>query len=378
MLLALLGVVLNAYVIAKLAQLVYSDYERFKRGCALPIAAMSSADMISLLAIITSVVITGFLPKRTISQFTFKLFCKLDTYLIHSMTSFSTWCWLFVSSFRYMAVYHPLWQSSRWGLGLGSLGGIFVIAIVSNSWLLYSVQDHKNTCVEETMFQLPVLTRVLHVAELIWSYFVPALITLCMDIRVLFTHPPDFIEIMRNDKNKNSHLLFFRTFSNGHDRGTSRAIDDDSRSSCQRKKHIKKARTTVWRWLVITSINQILNLPENLVRLFALLQAPQDIKLEKEYPGIHLIALLCRFLYFTQFCFNASILSIITYRQNVQPKKVLTYAEQCKRNKTFKGEDRHLLPQMRTINQSEATLLNAIIKTDNFETSKLICLKHDV
>uniref|UniRef100_A0A1I7Y622 G_PROTEIN_RECEP_F1_2 domain-containing protein n=1 Tax=Steinernema glaseri TaxID=37863 RepID=A0A1I7Y622_9BILA len=197
MLLAVVGVLLNSYVLTRLAQLAYLDQERFKNGCGLPLAAMSLADLVSLTAIIFVVFVNAYIPNHAISPVVHSIHCKVTLYLIHSMTGLSTWCWLFVSALRYMAVYHPVWHISRWRLGRRSLGCILILSFVMNSWLLFAVNGQVQTCGEENISDDFDFNRVLHGTELCWSYILPACITFALDMRVILTRPPGLASSIR-------------------------------------------------------------------------------------------------------------------------------------------------------------------------------------
>jgi hypothetical protein len=75
-------------------------------------------------------------------------------YLIHTMTGFSTWCWLFISALRYMAVYHPLWQISRTYIGPGSLLTLLAIMLTINGWLPMVVTSDQGVCGEQSLSDL--------------------------------------------------------------------------------------------------------------------------------------------------------------------------------------------------------------------------------
>jgi hypothetical protein len=79
MLLAVVGIVLNAYVISRLAQLACHDYERFKSGCGLPLAAMSGSDLLSLLSINAMVVLNQFLPASVFTPAFGDIQCKVSS-----------------------------------------------------------------------------------------------------------------------------------------------------------------------------------------------------------------------------------------------------------------------------------------------------------
>uniref|UniRef100_A0A7E4VV80 G_PROTEIN_RECEP_F1_2 domain-containing protein n=1 Tax=Panagrellus redivivus TaxID=6233 RepID=A0A7E4VV80_PANRE len=294
MLLAVLGVILNAGVLARLAHLAYSDYYRFKTGCGLPLAAMSAADLTSLSSIIVTVVLSAFIPHNFFPPWARSLQCKVTMFLIHAMTGFSTWCWLFISAQRYMAVYHPLWHISRWQLGYGSLLLMLLFLLLTNSWLLLSVVGISHTCGEMPLTTKMDLNRIIHGIEMFISYIVPAIITFGIDYASL---------------SEDAVLAYDNTFAKHTPKITKPTT----------KQHVRRARSAVRKWLTITTIDLLLNMPDNLLRIASIISTgEQKNQSSKVY---HLIALVARLLYFAQFCFNALYLSTLVYKRNVESSK---------------------------------------------------------
>ncbi|CEF60858.1 GPCR, rhodopsin-like, 7TM domain-containing protein [Strongyloides ratti] len=328
---AAIGLILNAYVITRLIQFALSDYDRFKRGCGFPLAVMSLSDLISILGIIGNVSASLMAKFEWIQTPTHSISCKIIMYVLHTMTSFSTWCWLFVSAIRYMAVYHPLWQSTRWALGDLALYGILAISMSLNFWLLIVVNSSYFMCAEIPLSKNVDFNRIFHIIEFLWSYVLPAALTLFMDIRVIFTKPPGFIEQFQYDKKKCKKTTFLRLSSRKSLESPKFLGDVVRKNQANKRTTMKKARCNVWRFLLIVTINQLLNAPDNVFKMMAIIGGTG-------YTGdnrsliIHTIALIGRLMYFSQFCFNAAILSIIVYNHTTRPRKMLTYAEQFKKS----------------------------------------------
>ncbi|TKR96482.1 hypothetical protein L596_010492 [Steinernema carpocapsae] len=300
------------------------------------------------------------------------------------MTGLSTWCWLFVSALRYMAVYHPLWHISRWRLGRRSLCCILVLSFTMNSWLLFAVNGQVQTCGEDNLSETYDLNRFLHGMELCWSYILPACITFILDMRVIMTHPPGLATRIRKTASRkgrfnSSELLdransfrskvkpcdevckksgmggfilgpfasfkcslslrSFRKEKEPHHESASRKLstrrclngstlmvhrDYDNNGLCSSTYAVSvvqasKARSAVWRWLAITTIDLLLNAPDNLLRMSAVFYGSSSQM--GQTPSEHLVALIARVLYFAQFCFNAAYLSKIVYKRNTRPRK---------------------------------------------------------
>ncbi|KAH7724920.1 Protein AH9.4 [Aphelenchoides avenae] len=107
---------------------------------------MSVSDLTSLCSIVSLVAFSSFVPPNVIGPSVYSAHCKLALYMIHTMTGFSTWCWLFISARRYIAVYHPFWQISKADIGYGSLLAMLAVMLSLNSWLLISVVGQDHTC----------------------------------------------------------------------------------------------------------------------------------------------------------------------------------------------------------------------------------------
>uniref|UniRef100_A0A0N5CCT1 G_PROTEIN_RECEP_F1_2 domain-containing protein n=1 Tax=Strongyloides papillosus TaxID=174720 RepID=A0A0N5CCT1_STREA len=335
---AAIGLILNAYVITRLIQSALSDYDRFKRGCGFPLAVMSLSDLISILGIVANVSASLMTKFGWIQTPTHSISCKIIMYVLHTMTSFSTWCWLFVSAIRYMAVYHPLRQSTRWALGDLALYGILGVSMTLNFWLLFVVNSSYFMCTEISISKTVDFNRIFHIVEFIWSYVIPAALTLFMDIRVIFTKPPGFIEQFQYDKKKSKKTKFLHLSSRKLIEAPKCIHDDVRKTQSRKRSSIKRARCNVWRFLLIVTINQLLNAPDNVFKMMAIIGG-------NNYTGgnrsliIHTIALIGRLMYFSQFCFNAAILSIIVYNHTTRPRKMLTYAEQFKKS-TLNGYEK--------------------------------------
>uniref|UniRef100_A0A914WUA9 G-protein coupled receptors family 1 profile domain-containing protein n=1 Tax=Plectus sambesii TaxID=2011161 RepID=A0A914WUA9_9BILA len=348
-LLTAVGIALNAYVLFWLAVLAVKDRDRFINGCGMPLAAMSLADMLSLISIVVTVLFAAFFPPDLVTDAMRTVQCKVTLFLIHTMTGVSTWCWLFVSALRYMAVYHPLWHISRWRLGQRSIGAILFCSMALNTWLLFAVVGFPNTCAE-TPFTIGgfVVNRWLHAIDLCWSYIIPAFITGTLDVRVLLTQPPGLARSLRNTSvslasqsiNGNGASNRMRRFitkknSKSDDETTeqidqlpkaSTATNRPSSSDCLKKcspvSQGARARTAVWHWLAITTIDLLLNTPDNTLRLMSVVGWSTNVDADAA-PYYHLAAVVARLFYFAQFCFNAAYLSTVVYKRNVQPRSAI-------------------------------------------------------
>lgn len=160
--------------------------------------------MSCLISITCAVVLGGLLPESAVSITAHTAHCKITMYLIHSLTGFSTWCWLFISALRYIAVYHPLWHIKGSVLGTKAVALMMLFVLLFNSWLLIVVNYSAETreCVEQPLSIGAEWNRVFHCAELFWSYILPAVLTLALDIRVILVRPPSFSKMAKRSQKR--------------------------------------------------------------------------------------------------------------------------------------------------------------------------------
>jgi hypothetical protein len=66
--------------------------------------------------------------------------------------------------------------------------------LLLNSWLPVVVVYYPETrmCEEQALSIGPRWNRMLHGLELLWSYVLPAILTLALDIKVILVRPPSF------------------------------------------------------------------------------------------------------------------------------------------------------------------------------------------
>lgn len=76
-LLAIIGVLLNAYVLIRLVILACIDKQRFRNGTGLPLAAMCLADLLTMLSIIMEVFISAFITPNSLPAMIRSLLCKV-------------------------------------------------------------------------------------------------------------------------------------------------------------------------------------------------------------------------------------------------------------------------------------------------------------
>ncbi|KAH7694971.1 Protein AH9.4 [Aphelenchoides avenae] len=286
-LLALVGILLNSYVIARLAQLAFSEYERFRGGCGLPLAAMSVSDLTSLCSIVSLVAFSSFVPPNVIGPSVYSAHCKLALYMINTMTGFSTWCWLFISARRYIAVYHPFWQISKADIGYGSLLAMLAVMLSLNSWLLISVVGQDHTCAAQRFLQLespPSFARVA-MLEKIRSrtylfrtnsrraqFSIRGVQDLLTGLREALRKPAKLAKADNTSETAFETPLGYIGSSVDH---ISINIDhaeprDESVSFKIASPTPRRGRTAVRRWLAITTIHLLLNAPDNILRILTI------------------------------------------------------------------------------------------------------------
>jgi hypothetical protein len=88
-----------------------------------------------------------------------------------------------------------------------------------------------------------------------------------------------------------------------------------------------RLRSTVLKWLAITSVDLLLNAPDNLLRL-AIMFADEEQPIWQWYMPVRFVSQLC---YFAQFGFNACYLSLVVYNQSIKPKRFVALVGYCPR-----------------------------------------------
>uniref|UniRef100_A0A914VHV6 G-protein coupled receptors family 1 profile domain-containing protein n=1 Tax=Plectus sambesii TaxID=2011161 RepID=A0A914VHV6_9BILA len=247
-------------------------------------------------------------------------------FILHTATGVSKWCWLFVSTLRFTAVYHPLWHLRQWRLGNRCVPLIFTISAAINAWLLWAVTTDSPFCTTMPFLGSYEANRYLHAAEIVWSYLLPICTTFILDARVMIMNPPRLMAIStiqksssckfdynaeanlaRKEKRKRQDGIWGirkRNWSHGSE-ASMKAIGF---ASCPRY------RTPLYHWLAITTLNLILNTPDVLLRLIALFEITSLSELLSR-PSITIAA---RSLYFAQFVVNAIYLTSFVFRRNVR------------------------------------------------------------
>uniref|UniRef100_A0A914V4I1 G-protein coupled receptors family 1 profile domain-containing protein n=1 Tax=Plectus sambesii TaxID=2011161 RepID=A0A914V4I1_9BILA len=203
--------------------------------------AMAMADLLVLIAYSLLNVLSGFSLSENILMAS--ILCKVLTFTTHAMTSISIWCWLLMSTLRYLAVCHPLFHLRLWRAPHRAIILIIFMSSITNIWLLFAVDQGPSDCVQHPLNGVSNLNRLMHLIESIWSFCLPLAIIIYMDARVLLCRPLDF-----------------KTTSGSR-------LARNNRMRCE-------AKAALWKWLAIAFIDSLLNTPENLYRLAVLCGMP--------------------------------------------------------------------------------------------------------
>lgn len=104
-------------------------------------------------------------------------------FVLHTCAGVSRWCWLFASSQRYAAVYHPLWHRRQWRLCHRAVPAILVISIIVNAWLLIAVKSEEFYCTEAPLFnKFQVNENLFNRERPLFSAFSESLIIMLWDV----------------------------------------------------------------------------------------------------------------------------------------------------------------------------------------------------
>lgn len=112
---------------------------------------------------------------------------QLDLYLIHTSSAFSLWCWLVLSVVRYVAIYRPYSHLKLTNEPKRAAIVVLLLCAVFESWILVVVEfaSEHHACTEDPMLLSPQISRLLHLIEISWSFFVPFVCITVIDVKVL-------------------------------------------------------------------------------------------------------------------------------------------------------------------------------------------------
>uniref|UniRef100_A0A914VKF9 G-protein coupled receptors family 1 profile domain-containing protein n=1 Tax=Plectus sambesii TaxID=2011161 RepID=A0A914VKF9_9BILA len=185
-----LGLPCNIYVLYRLSKLAKRDKEKYVNGTGSGLFAMATADLLALLFISLQSVFSG-IP-LDISHWMASLFCKGLVFMTHMVTSVSIWCWLLMSTLRYLAIRHPLFHLRLWRAPNRAITLIILMSSVTNFWLLIAVDHVDNdglSCVQSPLNVSGSLNRWMQLIECVWSFCVPVAVILYMDAMVTICRP---------------------------------------------------------------------------------------------------------------------------------------------------------------------------------------------
>uniref|UniRef100_A0A914E829 G-protein coupled receptors family 1 profile domain-containing protein n=1 Tax=Acrobeloides nanus TaxID=290746 RepID=A0A914E829_9BILA len=283
---------------------------------------MSICDSICLLALLCQTIFhTSIKIQSNVIHQNFyihAIFCKLDMYLIHSMSAFSVWCWLTLSVLRYVAVFHPLKYHTIWRQPRYALGVLASTSLLLELWipLIVSYDVKNRSCSESPDVISNSVVRTSHLLDILLSYMFPAFIRILLDGIVLSRcyqpNANEFPPVVLNRR----HGISAPSGQAANDLVGEKAYllvtINRSRGSIsyKREQFVKKKNAMIMRSLTISAINLCCNLPSHVLRaLWTLEEEPQIIPAQ----WMFVLEAISQLLYFGQFTCNAFYLSTTIY-----------------------------------------------------------------
>uniref|UniRef100_A0A0N5B0N5 G_PROTEIN_RECEP_F1_2 domain-containing protein n=1 Tax=Syphacia muris TaxID=451379 RepID=A0A0N5B0N5_9BILA len=232
----ILGIPCNLFVISRMCRLTSRSSE-IRNGSGICLMIMSVADIVSLTTIVVHLVI----KKVSLSNDVKNVMCKSVLFSTHFATSVSIWCWLLLSTLRYLSIHYPFIYIRIWHLPLRVLSVVVSVAFITNLWLLFGVNYDITSmnCTAEDVFSIAILRELFLSIEMTWSFCIPSVIIIYADASALLC----WIKLTKTRKE-------------------STAILRRNRLSTRRK----PSRRQVWKWLFLALIDVFLNAPENIIR----------------------------------------------------------------------------------------------------------------
>uniref|UniRef100_A0A914VLN8 G-protein coupled receptors family 1 profile domain-containing protein n=1 Tax=Plectus sambesii TaxID=2011161 RepID=A0A914VLN8_9BILA len=314
LLLAIVGILVNVVVLMRLLTLWRKQSDRFFESSAMPLTIMTCSDLLSLISITVLVRFTFASSEGSYNTEVATAKCKASIFLLHTSAGVSRWCWLFASSLRYAAVYHPMWHRRQWRLGHRAVPTILVASVIVNSWLLFTVKSTDLHCTVAPLLNNMQVNRWMHVLEMTWDYLAPVCITAVLDMRVLFLRPSRLYALQTSQSNQNfdNNCGVQKISYSISSEQTLTTVTIHRRTNgelCCRERSLKPA----YQWLAITSINLLFNAPDFVLRLLTVF----DVDASDTFLFSSAAVLMARLLYFAQFCVNASYLSTVVFSHHV-------------------------------------------------------------
>uniref|UniRef100_A0A914VTU9 G-protein coupled receptors family 1 profile domain-containing protein n=1 Tax=Plectus sambesii TaxID=2011161 RepID=A0A914VTU9_9BILA len=273
------------------------------------------------------------------------------------MTTASIWCWLLATLMRYTAVYHPQMHLTRWRLGCKSLLLVVLISAVMNSWVSVTAVSGQDYCYQRPLFDHIEIDSWLHFVDILWSYVLPLLITVILDIRVMVKPPPG-LESSRQESSKiDSKVVVRSNFINGRqkpftqnkvikslvkqmetteqsdqnmttNKDTKEMVDNERNNllidgkpqfSKTGQSRSARARSSIAKWLLITTVKLLIITPDSVLRLVTFF-CSCDLSSDPS-SFMHFTVIFARMLYFVQFWCNAAYLFTVLRSGDVKMRR---------------------------------------------------------
>lgn len=188
------------------------------------------------------------------------VYCKVYTFLLHSLSSFATWCWLLLALLRYIAVLHPYTHFKFRDYNLWRfIIFLLVFCCCFEFWTLIIITRNANhpMCDIDGELITPERFETLNITEVLLSYFLPFLLIFSIDVSV-------FCRIYLCSDKTGLHRIVHTgvTQSDSYGHGMAMIVPKSYAKRFTRRRH-----RTFLRLILLTTLNLGLNLPNCIVRL---------------------------------------------------------------------------------------------------------------
>uniref|UniRef100_A0A914WFF0 G-protein coupled receptors family 1 profile domain-containing protein n=1 Tax=Plectus sambesii TaxID=2011161 RepID=A0A914WFF0_9BILA len=276
--LATAGVMINLFVLLKLIAIMQRHP---MLNPAVTLFAMTASDIVCQLSLLLYAVTGQFVFDQSVPLPVQQVFCKTTITLIHMTSSFSTWCWVVLSSLRYLAICAPIVYNSHPCCQRPTviLAFILCVCVLVDSWMpMYITFDDTTAfdCAPYNFADVDTL-RTFYSIEVLWTCFVPVIITVAMDLSLVLRRPGLLI---KGNQTPNTSRFCLKPVS-------------EINSARQRR-----GQRMLRRYLILASLDLIMNVPHSIIRFIAM-HTHVEMGL-----GIELLSMIIYCLYYGQFNIN--------------------------------------------------------------------------
>lgn len=300
------GLILNSYCIATLVKLNKNFALRH-----LALFIIASSDICALVLILIAHLR---LFRWMTNYYAGHIFCKLHTFLLHTFSAYSTWCWVLLSSIRYLAVFYPYKHMLFQLVSLKySLSFTFLLSMGVEGWTLVFVTHENATCTINLHMMTRTNFKYLTVMDVVMTYAAPL-------ICIIFVNAAIYGKLHVCRKKK-SGLISVRADSLVKPYSSIVSEPDSHFAAVMSVNREKRIRQQKFHFLIrltlLVLINLVLNLPNYIVRLLNTVYHEGDWL---PYPYNSFVQLVSFALSYTHYCINCVYIRFIVNGRMVRKR----------------------------------------------------------